>query len=107
MCEGGEDGLSDGHDSWTVSKDMLMIDEVHTSEESENLSSVHSQAHEAANIKESSFFNIGAISAKEKSKSNEQSSESEDWTKVTRKRKHIELKDLTEDDFLSLIEAKN
>ena len=26
---------------------------------------------------------------------------------MTRKRKHIELKDLTEDDFLSLIEAKN
>ena len=26
------------NDSWTVSHDMLMIDEVHTSEESENLS---------------------------------------------------------------------
>ena len=32
--------LSD-KDSWTVSHDMLMIDEVHTSEESENLSSRH------------------------------------------------------------------
>ena len=34
---GENDDISDD-DSWTVSHDMLMIDEVHTSEESENLS---------------------------------------------------------------------
>ena len=32
----------------------------------------------------------------------------EEWTKVRlRKRNHIELKDLSENDFLSMIEAKN
>lgn len=45
-------------DSWTVSHDMLMIDEVHTSEESENLSAL-ARINKSQKIQEPSFFNIG------------------------------------------------
>ena len=50
------------NDSWTVSNDMLMIDEVHTSEESENLSSVASDV-QKNNIQKDQFFNIAALDA--------------------------------------------
>ena len=36
--DSNDDQAAMSDDSWTVSHDMLMIDEVHTSEESENLS---------------------------------------------------------------------
>ena len=42
-----DDNMSDG-DSWTVSHDMLMIDEVHTSEESENLSPLRRNQNDAS-----------------------------------------------------------
>lgn len=45
-------------DSWTVSHDMLMIDEVHTSEESENLSP---HRHHYDTQHEHTFFNLGLI----------------------------------------------
>ena len=62
-----------------------------------------------------SFFNMGNVAAADdlEVKSHDEdvgsaSSSHESWHKVTpRKRKHIELKDLTENDFVSLIEAKN
>ena len=44
-------------DSWTVSHDMLMIDEVHTSEESENLSA--HRHHYDAEVQHETFFNLG------------------------------------------------
>lgn len=45
-------------DSWTVSHDMLMIDEVHTSEESENLSAAN-KCH--TKNRTPVFFNLGIV----------------------------------------------
>jgi len=79
-------------DSMSESHDMIMIDEAHVSQESENLSS-HSMVHEE----------VRALS-----EGDYQFEEENSWKKVTvRKHKLIELRDLTEDDFTSLIEAKN
>ena len=109
-------------DSWTVSHDMLMIDEVHTSEESENLSSSkdHNQPHHDISQPPNAFFQLGLDAASATEHGNlggarrEEmillGSEDDEWIKVRpprNQRKHIELKDITENDFLSLIEAKN
>ena len=60
--------MSDGGDSWTVSHDMNMIDEVHTSEESDqnnqnnnnnNLSSRHRPNNEQK--QRQTFFNLGLV----------------------------------------------
>ena len=89
-------------DSWSDSHDMLMIDEVHTSEESENLS--HHSKHQHAAEQSGGHF------MEDFGPENEEMTDEFSWQKVTQRkhrRKHIELKDLTENDFLSMIEAKN
>ena len=95
-------------DSWTVSHDMLMIDEVHTSEESENLSP---HRHHHNDEGDQAFFKLDLEAEKHKErKLLDSDDDGDEWTRVRpprSQRKHIELKDLTENDFLSLIEAKN
>ena len=54
--EGRAADVSD-NDSWTVSHDMNMIDEVHTSQESENLSQGNIN-----NNTRPTFFNLGIVS---------------------------------------------
>ena len=108
--EGRAADVSD-NDSWTVSHDMNMIDEVHTSQESENLSQGNIN-----NNTRPTFFNLGIVSEHIKDQKepfrnkNLLSSDDDEWTKVRpprSQRQHIELKDITENDFLSMIEAKN
>ena len=102
-------------DSWTVSHDMLMIDEVHTSEESENLSAA-GKCH--TKNRKPVFFDLGIVGSHHQDQMRGEpfghqsllSSDDDDWTKVRpprSQRQHIELKDITENDFLSMIEAKN
>lgn len=106
-------------DSWTVSHDMLVVDEVHTSEESDENVDAYGRHKDSKNRKPT-FFNLGIASENAEmrvdeahsdisSDWNNSSNKSEEWTKVVHRlpRKHIELKDLTENDFLSMISDKN
>lgn len=105
-----------------TSHDMLMIDEVHTSQESENLSHSGKDATLDCHIvgqPATAFLNLSTLLPDQvmvddvdegEDIEHEIYDDTDSWKKVRPRKhskQHIELKDLTENDFTSLIEAKN